>query len=150
MVLVGTPISNAICKMILSLGLGDLVDREINVVVVATSGIEVLTTTWAATFALHILMNGQRCPAGATKYGSFAPFRLGPYLDRMIGERVMTILASIVDATALHLDRDDVSGSVIVLATGLPIKIDAMNFWKNRHHGGCRKRNLQPIVSNSS
>jgi len=147
---IGTPISNATCKMILSPGLSDLVDREINMVVVATSGIEILTTTWAATLALHILLDGQRYAAGATKYGSFAPFRLGPYLDRMIGERVMTILASIVDAAAPHLDRDDVSGSVIVLATGLPIKIDATNFWKNHHHRVCRKRDLQPIVSNSS
>jgi hypothetical protein len=39
---------------------------------------------------------------------------------------------------------------VVVLATGLRIKIDATNFWKRRHHGVCRKRDLQPIVSSSS
>jgi hypothetical protein len=84
-------------------------------------------------------MDGQFYATGATKNGSLAPFPLGPDLDLMIGERVMTIFASIVDATALHLDRDDVGGPVIVLATGLRIEIDATNFWKGRHHGMCRK-----------
>jgi hypothetical protein len=118
--------------------------------VVATSGIELLPTARAATFALQIVMDSQLFPTGATKYGWLTPITLGPNLDRMIGERVMTILACVVDATALHLDGDDVSGSVIVLATSLRIKIDATNFWKSRTHRVFRKRDLQPIVSNSS
>jgi len=68
----------------------------------------------------------------------------------MIRECNVTILASIVDATALHLNRNDVSGSVIVLATSLRIKIDAANFWKNRNHRLGRNKKLQPIVNNSS
>ena len=120
--------------MIMSLGPGSLPDLEINMIVAAASGIEVLQTCRAATFGIHVLMDGQLYAASAAKYGSLAPFPLGPGLDRMIGERVMTILAGIVNATALHLDRDDVSGSVIVLATGLRIEIDAANFWKSRNH----------------
>jgi hypothetical protein len=123
---------------------------EIKMIVVATSGIELRATAWATTFAVHILMDGQLYTAGATKYGSLAPFRREPDFDLMISKRVMTILASIVDATALHFDRINVSGSVIVLATGLWIEIDATNFWKSRHHGLRRKRDLHPIVSNSS
>jgi len=45
----------------------------------------------------------------------------------MIGERGVAIFAGIVDATALHLDRHNVSWSVIVLATSLRIEIDAPN-----------------------
>jgi hypothetical protein len=37
----------------------------------------------------------------------------------MIGERIVAILASIVKAATFHLDGDDVSRPVIVLATGL-------------------------------
>ena len=119
-------------------------------IVVAASGIELCPTARATIFALHILMDGQLHATGATKNGWLAPFPLGPDLDLMISERAMTILASIVDATALHLDRDDVSGSVIVLATGLRIEIDAANFWKSRQHGLRGKRDLHPIVINSS
>jgi hypothetical protein len=125
-------------------------DLEIKMIVVAASGIELRPTAWATIFALHILMDGQFYATGATEYGSLAPFPLGPHLDLMIGERVMTILASIVDATALHFDRNDVCGAVIVLATGLRIEIDAANFWKSRHHGLRGKRALHPIVINSS
>ncbi len=52
----------------------------------------------------------------------------------------MTVLAGIVDATALHSDGDDVSGSVVVLATGLRIEIDPANFWKSRNHRVGRKQ----------
>ena len=43
----------------------------------------------------------------------------------MIGERLVTVLAGVVDATTFHLDGDDVGGAVIVLAAGLRIKINA-------------------------
>jgi hypothetical protein len=120
-------------------------------IVITTSGIELLPTSGAATLALHILVNGQFCATGATEHGSLVPFPLGPDLDLMIGERLMTILAGIVDATTLHFDRDNVGGSVIVLTTGLRIKIDATNLWKSRNHRVQKKnRDLQPIVSNSS
>ena len=124
--------------------LSSLPNFEINMIVIATSGVELLLTTWAATFALQVLVDGQLYATSATKYGSLAPFLFGPYLERMIGERIMTILASIVDATALHLDRDDVGAAVIVRATGMPIEIDATNFWKSGRHHVFRKRDSQP------
>jgi hypothetical protein len=37
----------------------------------------------------------------------------------MIGERFVAILAGIVKAATFHLDSDDVSRSVKILATGL-------------------------------
>lgn len=116
------------------LGLGGLRDREINMIVVSTSGIESLPARRAAAFAAHVLVDGQFSAAGATKNDSPAPFHLRPDLDRMIGQGVVTILAGIVNPTALHLDRDNVCGSVIVLATSLRIKTDATNFWKSSHN----------------
>jgi hypothetical protein len=59
------------------------------------------------------------------------PFILWPDLDLVIpGERRVAICARIIDATALHLDRNNVGWSVIMFATGLPIEIDAMHIWK--------------------
>lgn len=43
----------------------------------------------------------------------------------MIGERLVTVLARVVDTTTFHLDGDDVGGAVIVLAASLRVKIDA-------------------------
>lgn len=53
------------------------------------------------------------------------PFALGPGLDLVIGEGHVAVFAGVVDATTLHLDRNNVSWSVIVFATGLRIEIDA-------------------------
>jgi hypothetical protein len=37
----------------------------------------------------------------------------------MVGERLVAILAGIIQAATFHLDGDDVSGPVIMLATSL-------------------------------
>ena len=50
---------------------------------------------------------------------------LGPYLDWMIGESLVAILASVVQAAALRLNRDDVCRPMIMLAACLRIQIDA-------------------------
>ena len=47
------------------------------------------------------------------------PFTLQPNCYRMIGERLVAILAGIIKAATFHLDGDNVSRPVIVLATGL-------------------------------
>jgi hypothetical protein len=56
----------------------------------------------------------------------------------MIGERVVAIFAGIVNAAALHLDRNDVRRAVVVFATGLRIEMDATHFRKSRKHGQIR------------
>jgi hypothetical protein len=108
-------------------------------VVTAASRIELLATTWAARLALHVLMDGQLRATGTTEYRSLIPFSLGPDLEWVIGERSVAIFAGIVNATTLHPDGDNVSGSVIVLATSLRTKIDATNFWKSRNHRASTK-----------
>jgi hypothetical protein len=47
------------------------------------------------------------------------PFTLQPHCYRMIGERLVAILAGIVEAATFHLDGDGVSRPAIMLATGL-------------------------------
>jgi hypothetical protein len=108
-------------------------------VMTSASRIELLTASWTARLALHVLMNGQLRATGATEHRSLIPFSLRPDLKRVIGERSVAIFAGIVDATALHFDGDNVRGSVIVLAPSLRIKIDATNFWKSRNHRASTK-----------
>jgi hypothetical protein len=58
---------------------------------------------------------------------------LGPNLGRMIGESVVAILAREVHAAALHLNRDDVRGPMIMLAACLRVEIDATNLGQFRN-----------------
>ena len=46
----------------------------------------------------------------------------------MTGELAVAVFARVVDATALHLDGNDVSGSTIVFTAGLRIEIDATHW----------------------
>jgi hypothetical protein len=103
-------------------------------IVISTPRIERLTATWAPGFALHVLLNGEFCAAGAAEDCLLVPLALRPDFDRMIGERGVTVLAGIVDATALHLDRNNVAWPVIVPATSLRIKIYAANLGNSRNH----------------
>jgi hypothetical protein len=121
--------------MPLSLALNRLLYCEVEMIVFLTPRIEPLPARWAPGFTLQILVDGHLCATGATEYGFFAPLGLRPDFDRVIGEHRVAVFAGIVDAAALHLDRNNISGSVIVLATGLRIKVDATNFWRSRKHG---------------
>jgi len=49
----------------------------------------------------------------------------------MIRERNVAVFASVVDATAFHLDGDDVRGGVVVEAAGLRIEVEAVNGGRN-------------------
>jgi hypothetical protein len=109
-------------------------------VMISTLGIERRVTKLAARFALHVLADAYLCAAGSTKYCARFPFALEPGIDLMIGEGSVAVFAGIVNAAALHLDRNNVSGSMVMLATSLRIKIHAANFWKSRSHRVHRKR----------
>jgi len=52
----------------------------------------------------------------------------------MIGKGGVAIFASIVNAAAFHLDRNNVSDPVIMFAPGLRIEIDAAHIGKIREH----------------
>jgi hypothetical protein len=111
-------------------------------IMLSTPRIEQLPARWAPGFALHILVDGHLRATGATEYSWLAPLCLGPDFDHVIGERGVAVFAGIVDAAALRLDRNNVSGSVIVLAACLRIKVEATNFWKSRNHGRTGKRRI--------
>jgi hypothetical protein len=99
--------------------LGDLWDLKVKMIVVAASRIESRITSRAVGITLPVLENGQHRTARATKNRLLVPFIFRPDCNRMIGERVVAILASIVKTATFHLDGDDVSRSVIMLTTGL-------------------------------
>jgi hypothetical protein len=88
----------------------------------------------ATRFALHVLMDGQLRAANSAKYCLLVPLGPRPNLNGVIGEGVVALFARIVNATTFHLYSDDVGGSVIMLATGLRIKVDAAHvrmIWKH-------------------
>jgi hypothetical protein len=88
-------------------------------IVVPASRIEPRSASGAACITLHVLENSLSCATGAAKYGMLVPFTLRPDCYRMIGERLVAILAGIVQAATFHLYGDNVSRPVIMLATGL-------------------------------
>ena len=126
--------------MPVSFVLNRLLYVEVEMIVFSTPRIEQLPAGWAPGFALPILVDGHLRATGATEYGWLAPLCLGPDVDRVIGKHRVAVFAGEVDATALHLDRNNVSGSVVVLAARLRIKVDATNFWKSGNHGRTGKR----------
>jgi hypothetical protein len=107
---------------------------EIKMIVVSARWIESPAATGAARLALHVLTYAQLRAASAAKYRPLLPLALRPHLDRMSGERLMTFLARIINAAALHPDRDDVRRPVIVLAAGLRIEIDFAHIQWFRNH----------------
>jgi hypothetical protein len=109
-------------------------------IVASTFGIERGAASWATKRTLQVLVDRQLYATGAAEYRLLAPFALWPDFDFMFGQRCVTILARIVDATALHLDRNDVGGSVEVFAPGLRIEIHATHLWKVRSHGTKKKQ----------
>jgi hypothetical protein len=119
-------------------------------IVASTSRIERGAASWAAKLALQVLMDRQLYPTGTAKYCFLAPFAFWPDFDFVFGERPVAFLARIVDATALHLDRNDVGGSVKMFASGLRIEIYATHLWKIRSHGTKKSSDHQPMVSSSS
>jgi hypothetical protein len=103
-------------------------------VVAATAGIELRTTSRTARITLHVLENGYCCTAGTAEYCLLVPFTLRPDCYRMIGERLVAVFASIVKAATFHLDGNDVSWAVIMLATGLRIEIYPAHGRQSRRH----------------
>jgi len=111
---------------------------KIEMIVASTFWIELGAASRATKLALQVLLNRQLCATGAAKYCFLAPFAFWPDLDFVFGKRCVALLARIVDATALHLDRNDVGCSVEVFAAGLRIEVNATHIWKVRSH--CTKK----------
>ena len=104
-------------------------------IVVATPRIELCPTDRAAIVTLHVLENSHCCSARAAKYRWLVPLTFRPDCYRMISKHQMAAFAGIVKAATFHFDRDDISRSVIMLATSLWIEIYAVHARRSRSHG---------------
>jgi len=58
----------------------------------------------------------------------------------MIREGEVAVFASVVDATAFHLNGDDVGGGVVMEAAGLRIEVEAVNEGRSWMGGGGHER----------
>lgn len=58
-----------------------------------------------------------------------------PHFDRVIGQRVVAVLAGIVDAATLHFDRDDVQRTVIVNTARLRVETNSHDVRASVGHG---------------
>lgn len=70
-------------------------------------------------------------PAHTAEDGLRAPLLRWPDLDRVPGQSVVALLASIVAPTALHPDRDDIEFRVVMRAAGLSVESDPMYLANN-------------------
>ena len=111
----------------------ELLDAEVKTIVISTTGIEAFAASRTTRFAQHILMNRQLRAAGTAKDRSPVKVALGPNLDRMIGESIVTVLTRIVDTAAPCLDGQDVVWAVIMLAARPRIEMDATNSGRTRN-----------------
>ena len=95
---------------------------------IAAAGIEgsAAVETYIAT--RHVLRNAELAAASAAKHGRLTPLLLRPDLYWMVGQSFVALLAGVVDAAALHPDRNDVESGSIVSAAGLSIEFDPANF----------------------
>jgi len=59
---------------------------------------------------------------------SVVPFRPRPHGRRVPGERIVAVLAGIIDAAALHPDRNDVERRMPMDAARFAIEIDTADF----------------------
>ena len=98
-------------------------------IVVAASRIELCVTGWASVGAGEVLRNGQFRSASPAQDRRLVPFAAWPYFDCVAGQCVVAVLAGVVGAATLHLDRDDIYRLVVVSTTSLWIEIDSAHRW---------------------
>ena len=70
-------------------------------------------------------MYGQLAAASPAKYRLLLPLPLRPQDNWVARKRLVAILARVIHAAALHLDRDNVRRPVVMLAACLRIQLDA-------------------------
>jgi hypothetical protein len=104
-------------------------------VVVAAAWIEVRLAGWAPVLAVQILPNAKFCTAASAQHGGLIPIAFGPHLYWMASQCVMAILAGVVDAATLHLDRNDVLRLAVVSAASLRIEADSAHIGLSIGHG---------------
>jgi hypothetical protein len=84
--------------------------------------------------AFHVLLDAHLHAARAAQHRPLSPLRPRPRFDCMAGQRLMAILAGVVNAAALHLDGDNVESCPVMRAARLRIEIDPPNLWPLQLH----------------
>jgi hypothetical protein len=79
-------------------------------------------------------MDGEFSAAASAEYGFRIPLTFRPNFNRVTGQCNVTIFASVVNATTLHFDRNNVGRPVIVFAAGLRINMNTSDFEKMNAH----------------
>ncbi|HTQ61781.1 MAG TPA: hypothetical protein VMI32_16280 [Candidatus Solibacter sp.] len=65
-----------------------------------------------------------------------------PRLEGMIGQGIMAMFASVVEATAFHSDGDDIERGMVVEAAGLWIELEAEDCWRRERHENDGRRTI--------
>src|ERR1700722_13674199 len=108
-----------------SLNAADL-SFKIKMMMVPAPRIETRAALRAARFTLHVHRDTQlRAAPAAQNRVLLRPLTTRPHFDRVLGQRIMAILACIKFPATFHLDRDNVRRPVIMRATGLPVELHA-------------------------
>lgn len=107
---------------------------KIEMVVVATSGVEGGLAGGAARLAVEVLGDCEFGAAGSAEDGRPVPLGLRPDFDGMAGKSNVAVLAGVVETATFHLDGDDIRGAVVVEAAALWIEVEAANFWRFLRH----------------
>jgi hypothetical protein len=100
----------------------------------AAAGIEGGIAIWALIAARHVLRDAQLVSAGTAENRRLVPLLLQPDLNRVVGQRLVALLAGVINAAAFHPDGDDVEPGSVMSAAGRRIEIDPTNFRVRRWH----------------
>jgi hypothetical protein len=112
-------------------------------VMVAAGGVKGGKAMGAARVGFEVGGDGELDAAGAAKDSWFVPFGLGPGFDRVAGQGVVAVFASVEVAAALHFDGDDVESGMVMKAASLWIEMEAADFgsgWRHWMSGGSGRR----------
>src|ERR1700730_2533562 len=103
---------------------------KIKMIMVATSRIKPRPAPQTPRLALHILLNRHLHPASPAQNRPRIPFPPRPNRNRMPRQRIMAILASIVDPATPHLNRNNIQRRVEMHTPRLCVHLDPAHCWR--------------------
>jgi hypothetical protein len=103
---------------------------------IAATGIKGGIAIWALIAARHVLRDAQLISAGAAENRRLVPLLPRPGLNRVVCQRVMALLAGVIDAAAFHPDGNDVEFGSVMSAACRGIEFDPANFRVRQWHIG--------------
>jgi hypothetical protein len=118
-----------------ALALGFRRHRKIEMMVQVAVGVEGRAAVRTSVGHVQVIANRHFAATGATKDGLLMPRAFRPGRKRMIGKRIMAILARVVEPAAFHPDRYDIAGRMPVRAACLGIEVEAVDAHTIRIHG---------------